>query len=133
MSLIEQINQDFMIAYKAKEMEKKDFLGVLKTEVTKETKNPEDAYIVSKIKSMIKNAAATNSLTEDELTILNQYLPAQMGEETLRQIINEEVINNGYSDMKDMGKIMGYLKNNYDGQYDGGLVSKLIKEILTNK
>jgi uncharacterized protein YqeY len=133
MSLIEQINQDFMIAYKAKEMEKKDFLGVLKTEVTKETKNPEDAYIVSKIKSMIKNAAATNSLTEAELTILNQYLPAQMGEETLRQIINEEVINNGYSDMKDMGKIMGFLKNNYDGQYDGGLVSKLIKEILTNK
>lgn len=133
MSLIEQINQDFMIAYKAKEIEKKDFLGVLKTEVTKETKNPEDAYIVSKIKSMIKNAAATNSLTEAELTILNQYLPAQMGEETLRQIINEEVINNGYSDMKDMGKIMGFLKNNYDGQYDGGLVSKLIKEILTNK
>lgn len=133
MSLIEQINQDFMIAYKAKEMEKKDFLGVLKTEVTKETKNPEDAYIVSKIKSMIKNAAATNSLTEAELIILNQYLPAQMGEETLRQIINEQVINNGYSDMKDMGKIMGFLKNNYDGQYDGGLVSKLIKEILTNK
>jgi uncharacterized protein YqeY len=133
MSLIEQINQDFMIAYKAKEMQKKDFLGVLKTEVTKETKIPEDTYIVSKIKSMIKNAAATNSLTEDELSILNKYLPAQMGEETLRQIINEQVINNGYSDMKDMGKIMGYLKNNYDGQYDGGLVSKLIKEILTNK
>ena len=71
MSLIEQINQDFMIAYKAKEMQKKDFLGVLKTEVTKETKIPEDTYIVSKIKSMIKNAAATNSLTEDELSILN--------------------------------------------------------------
>ena len=133
MSLIEQINQDFMIAYKAKEMQKKDFLGVLKTEVTKETKIPEDTYIVSKIKSMIKNAAATNSLTEDELTILNKYLPAQMDEETLRQIINEQVINNGYSDMKDMGKIMGYLKNNYDGQYDGGLVSKLIKETLSDK
>lgn len=133
MSLIEQINQDFMIAYKAKEMQKKDFLGVLKTEVTKETKIPEDTYIVSKIKSMIKNAAATNSLTEDELSILNKYLPAQMGEETLRQIINEQVINNGYSDMKDMGKIMGYLKNNYDGQYDGGLVSKLIKETLSDK
>lgn len=133
MSLIEQINQDFMIAYKAKEIQKKDFLGVLKTEVTKETKIPEDTYIVSKIKSMIKNAAATNSLTKDELTILNKYLPAQMDEETLRQIINEQVINNGYSDMKDMGKIMGYLKNNYDGQYDGGLVSKLIKETLSNK
>lgn len=133
MSLIEQINQDFMIAYKAKEMQKKDFLGVLKTEVTKETKIPEDTYIVSKIKSMIKNAAATNSLTEDELSILNKYLPAQMDEETLTQIINEQVINNGYSDIKDMGKIMGYLKNNYDGQYDGSLVSKLIKEILTNK
>lgn len=128
--LIEQISKDFMAAYKAKEMEKKDFLGVLKTEVTKETKTPEDTYVVGKIKSMIKNAAATNSLSESELEILNQYLPAQMSESDLRSEIELIINTNSYDGMKDMGKVMGELKANYDGQYDGGIASKIIKEIL---
>lgn len=128
--LIEQISKDFMAAYKAKEMEKKDFLGVLKTEVTKESKTPEDTYVVAKIKSMIKNAAATNSLSESELEILNQYLPAQMSESDLRSEIELIINTNSYDGMKDMGKVMGQLKTNYDGQYDGAIASKIIKEML---
>ena len=128
--LIEQISKDFMAAYKAKEMEKKDFLGVLKTEVTRESKTPDDTYVVSKIKSMIKNAAATNSLSEDELSILNQYLPVQMSESDLRTEIEVIIKMNSYDSMKDMGKVMGDLKSNHDGQYDGGLASKITKEIL---
>lgn len=128
--LIEQISKDFMAAYKAKEMEKKDFLGVLKTEVTKESKTPEDTYVVAKIKSMIKNAAATNSLSESELEILNQYLPAQMSESDLRSEIELIINTNSYDGMKDMGKVMGELKANYDGQYDGAMASKIIKEML---
>ena len=81
MKLIERISNDFTEAYKAKDMDKKNFLGVIKTEVTKESKTPEDSYIISKIKSMIKNAEATNSLTDNELSILNEYLPTQMTEE----------------------------------------------------
>ena len=81
MKLIERISNDFTEAYKAKDMDKKNFLGVIKTEVTKESKTPEDSYIIRKIKSMIKNAEATNSLTDNELSILNEYLPTQMTEE----------------------------------------------------
>lgn len=128
--LIEQISKDFMAAYKAKEMEKKDFLGVLKTEVTKESKTPEDAYVVGKIKSMIKNAAATNSLSEDELAILENYLPKQLSEDELRTVIGLTVMKEGYSGMKDMGKVMSELKANYDGQYDGGMASSIIKKLL---
>jgi len=83
MSLIEKISKDFMSAYKAKDMEKKNFLGVIKTEVTKETKTPEDSYVVGKLKSMIKNAEATNSLDDYELNIINDYLPTQMTEEVI--------------------------------------------------
>jgi len=128
--LIEQISKDFMTAYKAKDMVTKDFLGVLKTEVTRESKTPDDAYIVSKIKSMIKNAADTNSLTKDELDILNSYLPKQLTEDELRTVIGLVIMKEGLTTMKDMGKIMGWLKSNYDGQYDGGLASKIIKELL---
>lgn len=131
MNLIEKINQDFMTAYKAKEMVKKDFLGVIKTEVTKESKTPEDSYIVGKIKSMIKNAEATNSLSEVELEILNGYLPTQMTESVLKDKIKEYVSQNNINSPKEMGRVMGWLKSNYDGQYDGKMASTIVKEILS--
>jgi uncharacterized protein len=130
MKLISRINEDFMLAYKAKEMEKKDFLGVLKTEVTKESKTPEDGYVVGKIKSMIKNAESTNSLSEMELTILNDYLPKQMEVDEIKQIVVDFVNENNINSPKEMGKVMSYLKTNFDGQYDGKVASNLIKEVL---
>jgi len=131
MSLIEKINKDFMLAYKAKEMEKKDFLGVLKTEVTKESKTPEDEYVVAKIKSMIKNAEATNSLSEAELSVLETYLPTQLSEVELEVIINEIITRMGLNTPRDMGKVMSYLKTEYDGQYDGKVASTITKKILS--
>ena len=130
MKLIEKINGDFMTAYKAKEIEKKDFLGVLKTEVTKESKTPEDTAVVSIIKSMIKNAAKTDSLTKDELVILEAYLPKQMDKDELTNVVKTFITDNGLSGMPNMGKVMGYLKSNFDGEYDGGLASKIVKENL---
>jgi len=130
MNLIETINADFMTAYKEKNMEKKDFLGVLKTEVTKESKTPDDMYVIGKIKSMIKNAEATNSLSENELEILNGYLPKQLTEEELKEKISNIINDNGFSGGKDMGKVMGLLKEGFDGQYDGKMASQLVKTLL---
>lgn len=130
MKLIERINNNFTEAYKAKDMDKKNFLGVIKTEVTKESKTPEDSHIISKLKSMIKNAEATNSLTDNELSILNEYLPTQMTEETLRDTIKLLVDDYELSSLKEMGKVMTYLKNNFDGQYDGRMASTITKELL---
>ena len=132
MTLIEQINIDFITAYKAKEMVKKDFLGVLKSEVSRETKVPSDDVVISKIKSMIKNAEATKSLTDYELNILSNYLPSQMTEQALTLVITTCISTNNYSEMKDMGKVMGWLKSNYNGKYDGKTASNIIKRILTN-
>ena len=130
MKLIERISNDFTEAYKAKDMDKKNFLGVIKTEVTKESKTPEDSYIISKLKSMIKNAEATNSLTDNELSILNEYLPTQLTEETLRDAIKLLIDDYELSSLKEMGKVMTYLKNNFDGQYDGRMASRITKELL---
>tara|TARA_B100001173_G_C15514062_1_gene348490 strand:- start:17 stop:418 length:402 start_codon:yes stop_codon:yes gene_type:complete len=132
MTLIEQINIDFITAYKAKEMVKKDFLGVLKSEVSRETKVPSDDVVISKIKSMIKNAEATKSLTDYELNILSNYLPSQMTEDALKLVITTCISTNNYSEIKDMGKVMGWLKSNYNGKYDGKTASNIIKSILTN-
>jgi uncharacterized protein YqeY len=80
---------------------------------------------------MIKNAEATNSLSETELNILNSYLPKQMGIDEVKQVIIDFVVNNGISSPKEMGKVMSYLKSGYDGQYDGKMASTIIKEILS--
>ena len=127
MKLIETISADFMTAYKAKEMEKKDFLGVLKTEVTKESKTPEDSTVIAKIKSMIKSAEATNSLSQTELEILNTYLPKQLTNEELTEIVADYISEN---ENANMGQIMGFLKGSYNGQYDGRLASTVVKELL---
>jgi len=128
--LIERINSDFTEAYKAKDMDTKNFLGVLKTEVTKEDKNPEDSHIIAKIKSMIKNAEATNSLSESELTILNQYLPSQMSDSLLEDRIRFCISAEKIDSPSQMGRVMGFLKQNFDGQYDGKKASTLAKTIL---
>ena len=131
MKLIKRINNDFMSAYKAKEMEKKNFLGVIKTEVTKESKEPEDSYVIGKLKSMIKNAQSTNSLSAHELSIIDDYLPAQMTEDGLREAIGTFITKEELSTMKDMGMVMGYLKSNFEGEYDGKLASSITKDLLS--
>lgn len=144
MNLIERINADFIAAFKeskgneAKKAEK-DFLGLLKSDFTKESKTPDDAFVVSKIKAMIKNAEIKNaqgeatgqlSLTEAEMTILNGYLPTQLDEAQLTEILTNEATAQGYKLMSDMGKMMSFLKNNYGGQYDGKMASTLVRGLL---
>ena len=128
--LIERINFDFTEAYKAKDMDTKNFLGVLKTEVTKDDKNPDDSHIIAKIKSMIKNAEATNSLSELELTVLNRYLPSQMSDSLLEDRIRFYMSVEKIDSPNQMGKVMGFLKQNFDGQYDGKKASNIAKTIL---
>jgi uncharacterized protein YqeY len=130
MKLIEKINKDFTEAYRTREMATKDFLGVLRTEVTKESKDPDDVTVINKIKSMIKNAEATNSLSAFELEILNSYLPVQMSDETLRHRIVNYIEVSKLEGAKDMGKVMAFLKSNFDGQYDGKRASEITRELL---
>lgn len=53
--LINKINEDFKVAYKNKQMEVKDFLGFLKSELTKKNKEPNDTEVITIIKSLLKN------------------------------------------------------------------------------
>jgi len=144
MKLIEKIGADFIAAFKAskgneaKKLEK-DFLGLLKSDFTRESKEPEDAFVISKIKAMIKNSAIKNAndeltgdcaLTDAELSILNGYLPKQLDEAGLLEILNVEKETQGYKLMSDMGKMMSFLKNNYGGQYDGKMASTLVRTLL---
>jgi len=66
-----------------------------------------------------------------ELEILQKYLPEQLSEEDLRKLVQEAVDKTGAKEMKDMGKVMQELMPKVKGRADGGLASKIIKELLS--
>jgi uncharacterized protein YqeY len=66
-----------------------------------------------------------------ELEVVTSYLPEQLSEEEIRQIIKETIEATGASSMQDMGKLMGQLKPRLQGRADMGKVSGLIKQSLS--
>jgi len=136
MSIFEKINADIKTAYKEKNTDAKSLLSFLKGEVTKVSKIPDDAEVVKGIKSMVKGHEKSlaeygaPTLSEVELTILDGYLPSQLSEVELTTLVNEIISTEGLTGPQDMGKIMGYLKNNHGGEYDGKMASDIAKATL---
>jgi len=67
---------------------------------------------------------------EQELKILEAYLPQQMSEEELRSIVAESIKESNASGSQDFGKVMKVLMPRVKGKADGGLASKVVKELL---
>ena len=63
--------------------------------------------------------------------VIAKYLPAQLSEEEIKQLISEAVIATGAAGPADMGKVMGAIKPKIAGKADGALVSSLVKAALT--
>lgn len=68
-----------------------------------------------------------------EIEILLKYLPQQLGEEEIKQIVRESAEQVGANSIKDMGKVMSAVKPKLVGKADGKLVSQIVKEYLNNK
>lgn len=111
-------------------------------ELRSSQKDLTDADVLSLIQKLIKqnkdaiqmfgNGGRQDLVEKNELEIkiLEEFLPTQLSNDEIDNIIKQEIEKNGYNSMKDMGKLMGYFKSNYSGQVDMGYVSKKIKEML---
>jgi hypothetical protein len=66
----------------------------------------------------------------EEVKILVDYLPEQISEDDLRQIVKNEIENLGAQSKADMGKVMGSVMAKVKGRTEGGLVKKLVEEEL---
>jgi uncharacterized protein len=69
---------------------------------------------------------------EQEIVILLQYLPEQLGEQEVRALVAEAVAATGAANAKDMGKVMAALMPKVKGRADGKLVNTLVKQMLSN-
>lgn len=65
-----------------------------------------------------------------EIEILSQYLPEQLTEQEILNIVKEAISSVGATGMKDMGRVMGSLREKTAGKADGKLVSDIVKAEL---
>lgn len=68
---------------------------------------------------------------EEELAVIERYLPKQMDEAELRTALQGIIASTGASSPADMGKVMGAATKQLAGKADGKIISALVKELLT--
>ena len=142
MLLKEKINADFMEAYKAKNMDKKNFLGVLKGAIqTQEGKQIEstDENVLKVIKAFEKGLNETieskTKIGEDisqqllEKSYIEVYLPTLMSEDEVRSIVKEMLVREGVN--RNQGFLMGLFNKEQKGKaFDNKTVSNTLLRLL---
>ena len=103
----------------------------------------DDAFVISILQRMIKQRKDAASQFQEanrpelaekernEITMLSEFLPEQLSNDDLLQIVKAEIISFEASSMKDIGKVMGSLKPKLLGKADMSMVSRLVKEQLS--
>jgi len=145
--LKKRITDDMKSAMKAKDKQAlkavRMILGAIKQKEVDDRIELDNAQVLTVIQKMVKqrkdsisqfsDAGRTDlvEVEEDELVVINSYMPEQLSEEEVAAAVDKTIIDSGADSMKDMGKLMGMLKRQLDGQADMGLVSRLIKDKLS--
>ena len=103
-----------------------------------------DDDIMSMLQSMIKQRQESIKMYERggrqelmdreaaEMRIIEEFLPKQLDEDEMKAVIDGVMSDVGAEGIKDMGKVMGVLKDKYAGQMDFAKASGLVKEKLTS-
>ena len=106
-------------------------------------KGIDDGEIVSLIQTMIKQRKSSIEMylegkrddlvkkEENEIEIISQFLPKQLTEEEINNIIDDTIRLCDASSIKDMGKVIKLIKHQHNGKLDFGIVSGIIKSKLS--
>ncbi len=145
--LQQRINDDVKSAMRSRDKERLGVLrlitAALKQKEVDERIELDDAMVLAIMTKMTKQIrdsidqferASRDDLAAKEvfeLNIIQEYLPAQLTEAEISQIIAECVAASGAESAKDMGKVMGILKPRVQGRADMGKISDLVKQRLS--
>ena len=69
-------------------------------------------------------------IENEELQVIEAYLPQQMDGVTITLHIKDAILRTGAATMKDMGKLMGIVNKELSGKADGKTISEVVKELL---
>ena len=148
MSLLEKLNQDMKQAMKNKEKDKLNVIRMVKAALQNEAiklgKNDlseeEDLSVLSRElkqrKDSLQEFKKADRLdlvekTQAEIDVLVDYMPEQLSEDELFEIVKQTVSEVNATSKADMGKVMGALMPKVKGKADGSLVNKLVQQQLS--
>ncbi|MBN8692579.1 MAG: GatB/YqeY domain-containing protein [Bacteroidetes bacterium] len=145
MSFEDKINGDIKTAMLAKDSKKLEVLRAIKNVVIILKTSPEgisDDAIMKSIQKEVKKRKESADifkqqnradLAEVELyqaSVMEEYLPKQMGEDEIKAELVKIIAQVGASSAADMGKVMGAASKAFAGKADNKIVSQLVKDLL---
>ena len=151
--LLDLIKSDLRVAMKAKDSLVVSTLRMITSEIknieinNRSSSNPGiigDSSTIQLLSKMIKQRKESSEIYKnsnrgdlekkenEEIKIIQKYMPMQIDESKIDTIILEAIKQTNSSEIRDMGKVMSFLKENYSGQMDFGKVSGMLKTKLNS-
>ena len=148
MSLLKSLNDELKAAMRAKDSLKLEALRAIKSAVLLvktstagdvDLTEEEEIKLLQKLVKQRKDSAVIfKEQNRDDLAtpeeaqarVIAQFLPDQLSEQEIEQIVDEIVAKTGAQGMKDMGKVMGMASKEMAGKADGKTISTIVKQKL---
>lgn len=145
-NLKERLNEDVKVAMRNKDRDRlvtlRMITAAIKQKEVDERVELDDTRVLSIIDKMARQhrdsiqqfeAAGRTDLVDkekSELAIVQGYLPEQLGEDEIKQLIQSAIQATGASSVKDMGKVMGIIRPQIQGRADMTRTGELVKALL---
>ena len=146
MSLVERIKEELTDAMRARDDERRDTLRLIlnslqgaEKELQRPLSDQEELQVLQRErKKRIEAADAFRSggreeqadAEERELAVLQEFMPEQLSEDDLEEIIDNVIAEVGATSMGDLGRVMADVMPQVSGRADGSVVSQLVREKL---
>jgi uncharacterized protein len=146
-SLLERLNSDIKQAMKNKEKDKLSVIRMIKASIQNEAlktgneiSEEEELTVLSREVKQRKDSlhefdkAGREDLVEKirtELQYVELYMPKQLSEEEVSEIVKQAISETGASSKAEMGKVMAVIMPKVKGKADGSLVNKLVQQHLS--
>ena len=147
MSISEQINKDLIEAMKSKDEVKLRAIRAIKSAfllagTESGSKDISDEIAVKAMQKMAKQRKDSIEIftkekrddlaqkEKEELSVIEQYLPAAMGKEELTAVLKQIIEQSGAKSLKEIGKIMPLAMKQLAGKSDGKSINDTLKDLL---
>lgn len=141
-----RIIEDIKTAMKAGEKDRLKVLRLISAAIKQvevdERRDLDDADVLGILNKMVKqrrdsitqytdgNRKDLADIEQQEIEIIEDYLPEQLSEDELDELVDEAIATTGAEGIRDMGKVMGAIKSKAQGRADMGIVGAKVKARL---
>ena len=146
MSAIQRLEEELRDARLARDDARRDALSLLlsslrsaEKDLQRELTGDEELQVLQRERKRRVEAAEAFSnagreqqaaAEEAELAVLEEFMPAQLSEEELEEIVDDAIAEVGATSMRDLGRVMADVMPQVAGRADGSMVSQLVREKL---